>query len=80
MVLENKSAANMISDEHIMNKIYYIRNQKVMMDMDLAELYRLETKRLNEQVKRNIKRFPEDFMFRLTQNEFENLKSQFVTS
>jgi len=63
-----------------MNKIYLIRSQKVMLDEDLAELYQVATKRLNEQVRRNIDRFPEDFMFRLTQKEFENLKSQFATS
>ena len=51
-----------------------------MLDRDLAELYGVETKRLNEQVKRNIERFPEDFMFQLTPNEFDNLKSQFATS
>ncbi len=67
-------------DEVVMNKIYLIRNQKVMLDVDLAELYQVETKVLNQQVKRNIKRFPDDFMFQLTLPEFENLKSQIVTS
>ena len=57
-----------------------IRNEKVMLDSDLSELYGVETKRLNEQVKRNIDRFPEDFMFQLTEAEFENLKSQIATS
>lgn len=65
-----------IPDEMIMNKIYFIRSQKVMLDRDLAELYKVETRRLNEQVKRNMKRFPEDFMFQLTSKEFENLMSQ----
>ena len=60
--------------------IRVIRGQQVMLDRDLAELYGVETKRLNEQVKRNIERFPEDFMFQLTPNEFDNLKSQFATS
>ena len=60
--------------------IRVIRGQQVMLDRDLAELYGVETKRLNEQVKRNIERFPEDFMFQLTSNEFDNLKSQFATS
>ena len=60
--------------------IRVIREQQVMLDRDLAELYGVETKRLNEQVKRNIERFPEDFMFQLTSNEFDNLKSQFATS
>lgn len=69
-----------IPDELVMNKIYLIRNQKVMLDSDLADLYQVETKALNQQVKRNLKRFPEDFMFQLTEQEFANLKSQFVTS
>ncbi|MGC3979213.1 MAG: ORF6N domain-containing protein [Paludibacteraceae bacterium] len=67
-------------DESLMSKIYLIRNQKVMLDKDLAALYQVETKRLNEQVKRNLQRFPEDFMFRLSKWEFENLKSQNATS
>lgn len=70
----------MLPDENIMSKIYFIREQKVMLDSDLAELYEVETRRLNEQVKRNILRFPEDFMFQLSKTEFENLKSQFATS
>jgi hypothetical protein len=69
-----------VPDELIMNKIYLIRGQKVMLDNDLAELYVVETRRLNEQVKRNIERFPDDFMFQLESGEFENLKSQFATS
>ena len=60
--------------------IQVIRGQQVMLDRDLAELYGVETRRLNEQVKRNIERFPEDFMFQLTPNEFDNLKSQIATS
>ena len=68
-----------VPDEIIMNKIYYIRGQKVMLDSDLAELYGVETRRLNEQVARNADRFPEDFMFRLNENEFESLMSQFAT-
>ena len=60
--------------------IRVIRGQQVMLDRDLAELYGVETRRLNEQVKRNIERFPEDFMFQLTPNEFDNLKSQVATS
>jgi hypothetical protein len=63
-----------------MSKIYLIRGQKVMLDEDLAELYQVATGRLNEQVKRNIDRFPEDFMFQLTEGEFKNLKSQNATS
>ena len=60
--------------------IYIIRGQKVMLDSDLANLYGVETKRLNEQVRRNIDRFPDDFMFQLTQDEFTFLKSQIATS
>jgi len=62
-----------IPDEIIMNKIFYVRGQKVMLDSDLAELYGVETRRLNEQVARNIDRFPDDFMFRLDEKEFESL-------
>ncbi|MEX0996161.1 MAG: ORF6N domain-containing protein [Flavobacteriaceae bacterium] len=69
-----------IPDEIITSKIFYIRNQKVMLDSHLAELYQVETKRLNEQVKRNMNRFPEDFMFQLTNDEWKNLKSQNATS
>lgn len=64
----------------IQSKIYEIRGQRVMLDRDLAELYQVETKVLNQAVKRNIKRFPPDFMFQLTSQEFANLKSQIVTS
>lgn len=64
----------------IQSKIYVIRGQRVMLDFDLAAMYGVETKRLNEQVKRNIERFPEDFMFQLTKGEFEFLKSQNVIS
>lgn len=60
--------------------IYFVRGQKVMLDQDLALLYGVETKRLNEQVKRNHNRFPEDFMFQLNKEELENLRSQFATS
>jgi hypothetical protein len=66
-------------DETILDKIYHIRNQKVMLDRDLAALYEVETKYLNKTVNRNIKRFPEDFMFQLTAEEF-NLMFQFGTS
>ena len=62
------------------SKIYTLRNVQVMLDRDLAELYGVETKRLNEQVKRNIARFPESFRFQLTKDEFENWKSQIATS
>ena len=63
-----------------MKKIYLLRGSKVMMDRDLAELYEIETKQLKRAVRRNISRFPEDFMFELTKEEFENWRSQFVTS
>ena len=64
----------------IQSKIYEIRGQKVMLDFDLAEMYEVETRVLNQAVKRNIRRFPDDFMFQLTVNEWDNLKSQFVIS
>ena len=64
----------------IQNLIYEIRGQKVMLDSDLATLYQVQTKVLNQAVKRNLKRFPADFMFQLTKEEFLNLKSQIVTS
>ena len=70
----------LIPDEIVMNKIYLIRGQKVMIDNDLADLYDIETKRLKEAVRRNSDRFPEDFMFELTQKEFESLRSQIATS
>ena len=70
-----------ILEKHdIRNKIYTIRGMQVMLDRDLAELYQVETKVLNQAVKRNIIRFPSDFMFQLTQKELENWKSQFATS
>ena len=65
---------------HIENKIYLIRDQKVMLDSDLAQIFDVETKRLNEQVKRNIKRFPKEFMFQITKQELDSLISQNVTS
>ena len=64
----------------IQNLIYVIRGQRVMLDSDLARLYEVETKVLNQAVKRNIERFPDDFMFQLTKDEYEFLRSQFVTS
>jgi hypothetical protein len=70
----------LIPDDIISSKIYLIRNQKVMLDKDLSELYVVETKQLKRQVRRNLERFPEDFMFELSQQEFDNLRSQFGTS
>ena len=69
-----------IPDEIIMNKIFLIREKKVMLDYDLAELYAVETKHLKRAVRRNIRRFPEDFMFELSPEEFQILRSQFGTS
>jgi phage regulator Rha-like protein len=69
-----------VADEVIMNKIYMIRGQKVMLDRDLAELYGVETKVLKQAVRRNINRFPSDFLFEMSKKELENWRSQFVTS
>jgi len=68
------------SEKKIIDKIFLVRGQKVMLDTDLAQLYCVETRRLNESIKRNASRFPKDFMFKLTRREFANLKSQFATS
>ena len=68
-----------IPDEVIINKIYVIRDQKVMLDKDLAEIYNVQTKRLKEQVRRNIDRFPASFMFELTAEEHSSLRSQIAT-
>lgn len=70
----------LIPEEVIVTKIYLLREQKVMIDRDLAELYGVETKYLKRQVRRNIVRFPSDFMFEMTEKEFYNWRSQFVTS
>jgi hypothetical protein len=69
-----------VNENLVISKIYLLRGQKVIIDEDLADMYGVETRRLNEQVKRNINRFPEDFMFHLTDEEYENLKSQTATS
>ena len=71
---------SVIPDERIFNKIFLIRGKKAMLDSDLANLYGVSTKVFNQAVKRNIRRFPEDFMFQLTEQEVEILKSQIVTS
>ena len=70
----------LVTLDNICNRVYIIRGQQVMLDYDLAEIYGYEVKRLNEQVKRNIARFPEDFMFQLTKDEIDFVKSQFATS
>ncbi len=71
---------DMIAVEEITQRIYIIRGAKVILDRDLAELYQVETRVLNQAVRRHLKRFPEDFMFQLTKGELENLKSQIVIS
>ena len=76
--MENKTV--LMTVDNICNRVYFIRGQRVMLDCDLAEIYGYEVKRLNEQVKRNINRFPEDFMFQLTKEEVNFVKSQFATS
>ena len=70
----------LITEDDIRNKVYIIRGQQVMLDKDLAEIYGYEVKKLNQQVKRNIDRFPEDFMFQLANNEIDSVRSQIVTS
>lgn len=77
---ENVPAIVDSTEERIENLIYYVRGQQVMIDSDLAVLYNVETKRLNESVKRNAKRFPESFCFQLTEDEYADLRSQIATS
>src|ERR1700733_13408008 len=78
--MSKKINLQLIPDEMIINKIYMVRGQKVMIDRDLAELYGVETKVLKQAVKRNISRFPIDFMFEMNKHELENWRSQIVTS
>jgi len=78
--MTNEPYQTMIAIQSIQNRIYEIRGERVMMDMDLAALYEVETRVLNQAVKRNIKRFPEDFMFRLTIKEWAGMRSQIVTT
>jgi ORF6N domain len=68
------------SEEVLISRIHTIRNQKIMLDFDLSEMYGVETKALKQSVRRNIERFPEDFMFELTSEEFQNLRTQFASS
>jgi len=75
-----EESKSVIPDEVVLTKIYEIRNQKVMLDRDLAELYGIETKRLKEQVRRNKDRFPDDFMFEMTKDELKDWRSQFAMS
>ena len=79
LTMAKKNTTLVIPDEVVMNKIYIIRGQKIMLDSDLAELYGVATKVLNQAVKRNIARFPDDFMFELTRDEYNSIRSQFVT-
>jgi len=78
--MAEKGILSIISDDAVINKIYEIRGLKVMLDSDLAELYGVETKVLNQAIKRNGERFPQDFMFKLSIEEWECLRSQIVTS
>lgn len=78
--MEQEKQPVIISDNIVASKIYFIREQRVMLDKDLADLYEVETRVLNQAVSRNIERFPEMFMFQLTAFEFKILKSQIVTS
>ena len=80
MAKKASAASAIIPAERIQNCIYLIRSRKVLLDEDLAGLYGVQTRVLNQAVTRNMDRFPEDFAFRLTTEEFENLKSQIVTS
>ena len=76
----DKISKDLFSTENIRKLVYYIRNEQVMLDYDLAILYGYEVKKLNQQVKRHINRFPKDFMFQLTNDEVNFVKSQFATS
>ena len=78
--MKNKSSEIIISDTQILERIFVIRGQKLMLDKDLAEMYQVETKVLLQSVKRNLKRFPDDFMFQLSKDEWGTLRSQIVTS
>jgi hypothetical protein len=80
IAMAKKELQVFVAEQKILNKIYVIRGEKVMLDQDLAEMYAVETKQLKRQVKRNTDRFPKDFMFELTKKEFENLRSQIGTS
>ena len=78
--MAKKELQLLVAEQKVLNKIYVIRGEKVMLDKDLSAMYGVETKQLKRQVKRNIDRFPKDFMFVLTKREFENLRSQIGTS
>lgn len=76
----NKKSKLIIPDEIVMNKIYILRDMRIMVDRDLAELYGVETKRLKEAVRRNMQRFPSDFMFEMNDEEFRNWRTQNASS
>ena len=78
--MPKKTQQSLIPIERIASSIYLIRGEKMLLDSDLADLYHIETKNLNKAVKRNLRRFPNDFMFQLTDKEFESLKFQIGTS
>jgi len=78
--MAQKELSDLVKEQKILHRIYMIRGENVMLDKDLAEMYGVETKVFNQSVKRNKDRFPGDFMFRLTDKEYENLRSQIVTS
>lgn len=78
--MAKKELQALVAEQKILNRIYVVRGEKVMLDRDLAEMYGVETKAFNQSVKRNTERFPKDFMFNLNEKEWKNLKSQIVTS
>jgi len=80
MAKAKNAVTKIIPDETNIRKIYVFRGQKVMLDFDLATLYEVATKVLNQAIKRNAERFPEDFMFRLTAKKWQNMRSQFATA
>lgn len=80
MAKAKQELQNLVEEQKILNRIHIIRGEKVMLDKDLAEMYGVATKVFNQSIKRNIERFPKDFMFALSEKEWQNLKSQIVTS
>ena len=78
--MPKKELPLLVMEQKILNKIFMVRGEKVMLDSDLAEMYGVETKVFNQSIKRNLERFPKDFMFTLREKEWTNLRSQFVTS
>ena len=78
--MAKKELQLLVAEQKILNRIYVVRGEKVMLDRDLAEMFGVDTKVFNQSVKRNLERFPKDFMFALNEKEWKNLRSQFVTS